>query len=413
MGHHAGGFGGEADRPATSPISVSPAAPLARLIAVIQELSRAGDLPRVQEIVRRAARDLTGADGAAFVLLEGEHCFYADEDAIQPLWKGRRFRMDDCVSGWAMRRGVAIVVPDTRSHPDLPRDLYDTTFVKSLVMVPIRAAAPLGAIGTYWSTPRAASAADVETLQALADSTAIAIEHVRLLADLEARVEQRTADLAERMRRLEDSERQRRALASEAMDAEERERARLSEVLHDDALQYLLAARQEVAEAAKGEPEALERARTHLDAATRRVRELVADLSPLTLKSSTPSETVRAIVRTHTEGRGWHVVTRLEEDARTKHVPLLRRATHELLMNIAKHAQARKVTVMLRRHGDEVELCVADDGVGFEPAALPDAVAAGHIGLASLRGRAEAVGGRLGIRSSPAGTEITVTVPAG
>nr|WP_240479126.1 hypothetical protein [Pseudomonas chengduensis] len=52
-----------------------------RLIRVVQELSMAKDVDRVAEIVRSAARELTGADGATFVLRDGQQCFYRDEDA--------------------------------------------------------------------------------------------------------------------------------------------------------------------------------------------------------------------------------------------------------------------------------------------------------------------------------------------
>jgi hypothetical protein len=63
----------------------------AGLVEVVQRLSLARDIPTIQDIVRRAARQLTGADGATFVLRDGDRCYYADEDAIAPLWKGQRF----------------------------------------------------------------------------------------------------------------------------------------------------------------------------------------------------------------------------------------------------------------------------------------------------------------------------------
>ena len=56
------------------------------LVAALQELSVARSLKHVQAIVRRAARELMGADGATFVLRDGADCVYADEDAIAPLW---------------------------------------------------------------------------------------------------------------------------------------------------------------------------------------------------------------------------------------------------------------------------------------------------------------------------------------
>ncbi len=62
-----------------------------RLVSVVQQLSLARSMETVMAIVRRAARDLSGADGATFILREGDQCHYVDEDAIGPLWKGRRF----------------------------------------------------------------------------------------------------------------------------------------------------------------------------------------------------------------------------------------------------------------------------------------------------------------------------------
>ncbi|MEH2217120.1 MAG: hypothetical protein V7K72_08410 [Nostoc sp.] len=52
------------------------------LIKVIQALSLARTLEQIMEIVRKSARELTGADGASFVLRNGDQCYYADEDAI-------------------------------------------------------------------------------------------------------------------------------------------------------------------------------------------------------------------------------------------------------------------------------------------------------------------------------------------
>lgn len=59
------------------------------LLDVIQKLSLAKDLETIMFIVRKAARTLTGADGSTFVLRDGNQCYYAEEDAIAPLWKGK------------------------------------------------------------------------------------------------------------------------------------------------------------------------------------------------------------------------------------------------------------------------------------------------------------------------------------
>jgi hypothetical protein len=166
------------------------------LIAVIQRLSQARDVATVQDIVRRAARRLTGADGATFVLCDVDRCHYVDEDAISPLWKGQKFPMSACVSGWAMNNNQTVVIDDVFADPRVPHDAYRATFVKSMVMVPVRGGSdPIGAIGTYWATHRKPTDEEVRLLEALAGTTAVALENVRLIDGLEGLVKLRTAEL--------------------------------------------------------------------------------------------------------------------------------------------------------------------------------------------------------------------------
>jgi hypothetical protein len=122
-----------------------------RLIGAVQELSMARDLAAVQRIVRTTARSLCGADGATFVLRQNGYCYYADEDAISPLWKGHRFPLETCVSGWAMLNRKPAMIADIYKDPRVPHEAYRPTFVKSLAMVPIRTMDPVGAIGNYWA----------------------------------------------------------------------------------------------------------------------------------------------------------------------------------------------------------------------------------------------------------------------
>jgi signal transduction histidine kinase len=165
------------------------------LIDTVQQLSLARNLETVTGVVRTTARKLTGADGAAFVLRENDLCYYADEDAISPLWKGQRFNMDTCISGWAMLNRQPVVIEDIYADDRIPHDAYRPTFVKSLAMVPIRTMEPIGAIGNYWATQRLPTAAEVMLLQSLADITSVSIENVSILNELEARVAERTREL--------------------------------------------------------------------------------------------------------------------------------------------------------------------------------------------------------------------------
>ena len=166
---------------------------LALLVRVVQQLSLARTLDAVRAIVRYAARELTGADGATFILREGALCHYIDEDAIAPLWKGQRFPMERCISGWAMLHRKAAVIEDIYADARIPHDAYRPTFVKSLAMVPIRTMDPVGAIGVYFAQRRQLSGAELELIQALADTTAVAMENIAIQDGLERRVRERTA----------------------------------------------------------------------------------------------------------------------------------------------------------------------------------------------------------------------------
>lgn len=169
-----------------------------RLLKVSQELSMARDVPAIMEIVCSAARKLVGADGAAFVLREGERCFHADEDAITPLFKGERLPIGDCIGGWTMLNCRPAIIRDIYQDARIDHDRFRPTFVRSLIMMPIRSAAPVGAIGVYWAKIHEATKEELDLMFALADGTSAAIEAVYLRGNLEQRVAEKTAELQRR-----------------------------------------------------------------------------------------------------------------------------------------------------------------------------------------------------------------------
>ena len=158
------------------------------LVRVTRELARCEDIASVTRVLGAAARRLVGADGITLVLREGAQCYFADEEALGPLWKGRRFPLEDCISGWSILNRQAVAVPDIYADPRVPHDLYRPTFVKSLAMAPIRADDPIGALGAYWSEPHDASGPELQALQALAEAveficTLQRLEHLTVLVE--------------------------------------------------------------------------------------------------------------------------------------------------------------------------------------------------------------------------------------
>jgi signal transduction histidine kinase len=168
---------------------------LETMLDSVKRLSLSRTMEDIVDVVRRAARRLGQADGATFILRDGDQCHYVDEDAIGPLWRGKRFPISACVSGWAMLNRRPAIVPDIYSDPRIPVEAYRPTFVKSLVVVPIRTANPIGAIGVYWASQHLAGDDEVGLIQMLADSAALAVQNVQAYADLERRVRERTASL--------------------------------------------------------------------------------------------------------------------------------------------------------------------------------------------------------------------------
>jgi PAS domain S-box-containing protein len=92
---------------------------------------------------------------------------------------------------------------------------------------------------------------------------------------------------------------------------------------------------------------------------------------------------------------------------------LLFRFVRELMMNVVKHAQARRARVIISRAGEEVNIKVEDDGVGFGPKAQYQTISSnGGFGLFSIRERLHYLGGRLEVESTDIeGTRVTLMVP--
>jgi diguanylate cyclase (GGDEF)-like protein len=164
----------------------------------MQLLAMARSMPQVMGVVRTAARQLTGADGAALILRDGDHCHYADEDSAQPLWKGQRFLLAECVSGDVMERGEAVSVPDVFHDARVPRDFYRSTWVRSLGMVPVGrgpGVASIGAIGVYWGATHHPSQERMKLLQSLADCAAAVIDNIRSREELETAAQRKAEEL--------------------------------------------------------------------------------------------------------------------------------------------------------------------------------------------------------------------------
>jgi signal transduction histidine kinase len=199
-------------------------------------------------------------------------------------------------------------------------------------------------------------------------------------------------------------------LVGELLAAEETERRRLAEALHDEAMQNLLVARQDL-HSADGAGD-IDRARRGIDATVDQLREAIFELHPAVLDHAGPVAAIEAIAERHARHSEFAVSIESDTFTRTEHDRLIFTVCRELLANVAAHAAATEVTIALRTSPGQVTLSVRDNGRGLDPNQLDSALERGHIGLTSTAERIDALGGTFTIDSHPgAGTVVEATIP--
>jgi signal transduction histidine kinase len=144
------------------------------------------------------------------------------------------------------------------------------------------------------------------------------------------------------------------------------------------------------------------------------LRRIVGNLRPPALDAHGFVDAIRGLCSDLTQGHG--VLVDLEAvgcDALPSDTEVLAfRVIQQALANIGAHADAGHVSVRISRVGRRLDIEVADDGIGFDPEQASALQRDGHIGLASMRERAEIHGGTLSIWSRPgAGTRIRLRIP--
>jgi signal transduction histidine kinase/CheY-like chemotaxis protein len=263
---------------------------------------------------------------------------------------------------------------------------------------------PFGVLGAHATEHRVFDREESDFLRAVANVLAAAIER--------RRAEEALEENAERLRELT-----RRLLG-----VQEAERRRIARELHDEVGQCLTAAKMALDRVAR-DPSGPDVGRRVDDAAAMtaqaldQVRDLSRLLRPSLLDDLGLPEALRALVEGLSERAGLGADVEFDEvgpvdpDVETA----CYRIAQEALTNSVKHAGATRLRVVLHRIGEELELIVEDDGIGFDiTAATAKAVRGSSLGVLSLQERGILAGGRTEIVSRPGGgTRVRTVVPAG
>jgi signal transduction histidine kinase len=367
-------------------------------LAALDEATRAIagelDLDRVLQLMVDRVRELVEARYAAVGIGDARgrierfitSGMSADErERIGPLPRGHG------LLGTIIRDGVSLRIPEIRGHPDSYGFPPNHPPMDSFLGVPVRVAGR--PIGNFYLTekigPGEFTAQDQELVEMFAVHAGIAIQNARL--------HQRVQELA-------------------VVD----ERLRISRDLHDGIIQSIYAVGLTLEDVPDLMIEDRAEATARIDRAIDRLHTTIRDIRTFIVGLEGPAdltlvEAIEAVVAEIPPapdldieldlGPADAVQGRLSAEASHELLQIVR----EALSNTARHSGATHATLSLRAAADGLTLRVEDDGRGFDPA---KPLAPGHLGLANLRERAGAVGGRISIDSRPGkGTRIIVRLP--
>jgi len=366
-------------------------AQLRHKMSQIQALYRIGDeisgLTGLDDILRwvvNQTRELLSADVAALCLVS------PDGDRLIA-----RVRSGRTESFAAADQTIPLNSPDGgRVEPcTAALDLFSPGQIQASLATPVRRGSTvIGSLVVATATHRQFSPDDREVAAGFATQAAIAIEN--------ARMHQETQDLA-------------------ALE----ERRRLAREIHDGLAQTLALLHLKLAQfhtclplAGPGETatSALKELSTLAESAYEEARQSIVNLRTRVSRSLGFIPTLAKYLH---EFSAQQAIPMEFEAPKDSPIPLspaaetqIMRIIQEALTNIRKHAAASRARVQIRCQDGILRLCIEDDGRGWDLAATPSQPS--HIGLDSMRERAEMLGGRLHIDTAPGrGTRITAEVP--
>ncbi|HLK34491.1 MAG TPA: GAF domain-containing sensor histidine kinase, partial [Terriglobales bacterium] len=281
------------------------------------------------------------------------------------------------------------------SNPILRRN------AKSIWAVPLKKSSEetIGVLEIGFAVPYRWMPTERELMRAIADRSALAIDRMQMTDALRER-ESRIAELSAHLLRVQ-----------------EEERKHISRELHDETGQGLMVTRLylgmlEASLRSRSSQVKIREALAVVDRTIEGLRRMIARLSPLVLQELGLVAAIRKEAKDLSKNTGVKTRVVVPDDLGrfgAEAETAIYRVVQEALHNVAKHAQAKNVTVQIEREQSAIKLLVEDDGVGF----VQKGVSRGRsFGLAGMRERIAALGGAVRVRSGRGrGTRIEVSVP--
>jgi signal transduction histidine kinase len=304
-------------------------------------------------------------------------------------------------AGRIAAHGEPGMILDTSSESD-PLAPVVRTRAKSLWGVPLKADGHvIGVLVIGFDRPYEWLPTERELMRAVGDRTALAIQRARMTDALRER-EQKIAELSAHLLRVQ-----------------EEERKRISRELHDETGQALMVIRLYLGMMESGITERAARAKIKetvevVDRTIEGIRRIIGKLSPLVLQELGLVAAIRKEAKQLAKASGVKTRVLISQDVgrlASGTEEAIYRVVQEALHNVAKHAQARNVSVQIAREEAQVQVIVEDDGVGIQTRNNSHSRC---FGLAGIKERIAVLGGVARVTSSKGkGTRIEITVPAG
>jgi PAS domain S-box-containing protein len=383
-----------------------------RQLEILHEIDRAileaQSVKALAEVAVRQTRRLIPCERVGLVTFDRHaneaQMLAVDTDGPTGLAAGIELPLDEF---WPAAERAALecaIVPDIEALPVLTTcdRVLLADGMRSYVRIPLLAGGAV--IGSLNLTRRATGALEAEQLatgRSVADSLAVAIQH---------------AHLNEQVR---SSREQLQSLSHRLVEVHERERGYVAAALYDDVGQRLAALliglrllEQEIVNAGLSNDRIVELKRQAADMLAD-LHNLAVHLRPAGLERLGLVPAIKQYLEQFGSERSLRVeltTVGMDEERPTQDLELaLYWIVQEALNNVARHAQASQIGIVVQRYNDRLKLIVEDNGIGFDANRV---VREGHLGLFSLSERAAMLNGKLSLETGPGrGTTVYVEIP--
>lgn len=373
------------------------------LLAVLDAELAAADLAVLLQKVLDVTTQTFQASVGAVLLREPEADFLRVASSVglgdYTLPEDFRVTVGIGFSGKIAATGEPAMVLDTSVETGMLTPLIRDK-AKSLWGVPLKVEGEtIGVLVIGFSKPYEWLPTERELLRAIGDRTALAIERARMTDALRER-EQRIAELSGHLLRVQ-----------------EEERKRISRELHDETGQALMVVRLYLGMMESGAPAHRVKIRETVEVVDRTIegiRRIIGKLSPLVLEELGLVAALRKEAKDlarNTSVKTKVVIANEVGRLAPGTEQAIYRVVQEALHNVAKHAQAKNVTLQMTREGQTIQVVVEDDGIGIQPRSN----SRGHsFGLSGIKERIAMLGGISRVISAKGkGTRLEIIVPVG